>query len=245
MDNPEPSPPTQAPAASPSTAGEPSATVSHVRPRFSWRAFVIGAVVGVAAGVVGLVALIVGLAVFVSRAGTAALESPSALPAPDVPIRGELSAYGEVPATWTLRTLDAAPVPLRRYRGQVVFLNVWATWCAPCQMELPAIERLANRVKDDERIAVVLVSNEDADTIRTFLIARHSPLTSLRADAALPALLQTPGIPSKFVIDPDGLVVYRHVGMARWDADESVAFLRGLTRASGASAGPDLATPGS
>jgi thiol-disulfide isomerase/thioredoxin len=222
------------PSAGPSEAPEANrpAANARARPPFSWRAFFLGAALGVVAGAVGLVILVLGLALFVSKASIAALESPASLPAPDLPARTTLSIYGEATPTWTLKTLDGQPVPLGSYRGKVVFLNLWATWCAPCRQELATIEHLSQLVENDDKIAVLTVSDEDADTIRTFLSARKSRLSSLRTETAVPSVLQSPGIPSTFVINPDGLVVYRHVGMARWDTDTTVAFLRHLATGS-------------
>lgn len=133
---------------------------------------------------------------------------------------------------WTFSDLDGKPVAFERFRGKVVFLNVWATWCGPCIAELPSIARLAAepRLKDKD-VAFVCVSVDDAiEAPRDFARGQKWPMTVLHA-ASLPPLLTTDGIPATFVIDRDGRVVSRDVGAAAWDDPSVVAFLEELATA--------------
>lgn len=66
-------------------------------------------------------------------------------------------------------TLDGATVALADLRGQVVVLNLWASWCAPCRAEMPALERVWQRYADDGVVVLAVNQGEDAATVRDFV----------------------------------------------------------------------------
>lgn len=127
---------------------------------------------------------------------------------------------------------DVAP-PLADVRGKVVFLNVWATWCNPCRMEMPSIQALYRKVSENPNIAVVCVSNEAPDAIRSFLTRTQLELPVYRAVNDIPKALHTDGIPATFILDPTGKVMFSHVGAAQWDDQMVVSFLESLVNGEG------------
>jgi thiol-disulfide isomerase/thioredoxin len=202
-----------------------------VKRRFAWGTFFVG----VAAGVVGTVAAIVlagvVLAYLVSRmAGGAGVDASMTAPAPDLPTGTPLPVYGLADRGWTFHTLDGEPATLGSFTDKVVVLNFWATWCGPCVAEMPSLERLRGAVAGDP-VAIVLVSDEDAPTIRAFLTRKAMALTSYRSQGPTPRLFETDGIPTTFIVAPNGRVVVRHVGMAKWDDPSVVTFIRNLVSA--------------
>jgi thiol-disulfide isomerase/thioredoxin len=127
---------------------------------------------------------------------------------------------------WSALDLNDQPVPFARFQGKPVFLNIWATWCGPCVREMPSIARLAENPRlRDKGIAFVCVATDDSSqAVRSFLQGKSWSMTFLRAER-LPSVFYTEGIPTTFLIAPDGRIVAVEVGAAEWDTPEVVAFL--------------------
>ena len=146
-------------------------------------------------------------------------------------------------------TLDTPPQEktLDDFRGEVVLLNVWATWCAPCVVEMPSIEALHRRFKD-RGLHVVAVSVDDgsaADEIREFRDEHgltfeilHDPEGRIRRD------YQTTGIPETFIIGRDGVIRRKVIAADDWDSPANRALVASLlgVPVPGADGGP--AAPG-
>lgn len=147
---------------------------------------------------------------------------------PSLPDGPELTVIGKVDPDWKLLTLDGQEVPFSTFQGRAVFLNIWATWCRPCLMEIPSIQDLHDALKD-EGVAVILVTQESPDRVRRFVEQRewHVPVY---VTGRLPAVIQTDGIPATFALNRRGEIVYRHVGMADWNTEKCRAVLRRLQR---------------
>lgn len=135
-------------------------------------------------------------------------------------------SVGSVAPDFRAATLDSAAPPriktLADYRGQVLLVNVWATWCAPCRVEMPSIEAL-HRAYGPEGLKVVAVSIDDAGqerTIRDF--ARQLGLTfEILHDPAgeIRKAYQTTGVPETFVIGTDGVIRKKIIGAADWNSE--------------------------
>jgi thiol-disulfide isomerase/thioredoxin len=114
---------------------------------------------------------------------------------------------------WSCRTTGGEEITLAELRDEVVFFNVWATWCGPCVAEMPGIAALARSVGD--RVRFLLVSQERPETVRAFAEERQLGLP-FATSGQLPRELRTAGIPATFVLHR-GRIVYHHVGMADWN----------------------------
>lgn len=118
---------------------------------------------------------------------------------------------------------------LAEYRGRGIVLNFWATWCAPCVEEMPALDRLRKALAD-AGIEVLAVSEDfqGAPVVRKFhaeKAIRHLPILVDKRQK-LARSVNLPGLPTTLLIDRAGREVARLVGAAAWDAPEAVAFLR-------------------
>jgi len=122
------------------------------------------------------------------------------------------------------------PATLADLRGKVVLLNVWATWCAPCRVEMPSMERLHRAFADsDFQIIAVSIDKDGPDVVNDFV--RELGLTfTIWHDASgeVQRLYQTTGVPESFVIDRDGVIVKKVIGAAEWDGPVNATLIRRL-----------------
>lgn len=138
--------------------------------------------------------------------------------------------------TFRARTLPpdgrgAAVKTLADYRGQVVLLNIWATWCGPCRVEMPGIEAL-HRDLGPKGLKVVAVSVDDPGTERKIVdFAREYGLTfELLHDpaGAIQKAYQTTGVPETFVIGRDGVIRKKEIGARNWNSASSRSLVSAL-----------------
>jgi cytochrome c biogenesis protein CcmG/thiol:disulfide interchange protein DsbE len=162
-------------------------------------------------------------------------------------LAGDLGAppvvRGASAPAFSLPTLGAdgeatAPLSLDSLRGRVVLVNFWATWCEPCESEMPAMERLYAALPRDEFELVAISIDEAGDSVRAFQDEyRLSFPILLDPQSAVYDAYQTMGVPESLLVDRDGRIVERYVGPREWDAAEYQARIREVMKAGGI-AGP-------
>jgi peroxiredoxin len=118
-------------------------------------------------------------------------------------------------------------VHLANYRGQVVLVNFWATWCQPCVMELPSLLDLHH---DLPSLAILAVSvDEDPDAYSHFVTRRHVDLITVRDPGETAAkIFHTEQWPETYVIDRKGIIRRKLVGPQDWSSPEIRNFLKNL-----------------
>jgi cytochrome c biogenesis protein CcmG, thiol:disulfide interchange protein DsbE len=137
----------------------------------------------------------------------------------------------EAPAFRAVALDGSGERTLADYEGQVVLLNIWATWCAPCREEMPSIQALHERY-GPRGLKVVAVSIDQADAqpaIRAF--AREFGLTFEllhEPTGAIQQAYQTTGVPETFIIGPDGVIQRKQVGHADWNSEGNRALVARL-----------------
>src|SRR5215213_8094918 len=135
-------------------------------------------------------------------------------------------------------TLDSAPRPrtLADYRGQVVLLNVWATWCGPCRIEMPSIEKLY-REFGPKGLKVVAINAADPDaadsTVQQFAAGYGLTFDVLRdmpaaGQDSIMAIYKTRGFPETFVIDKSGMIRKKWIGPDDWSSQGNRALIASL-----------------
>lgn len=114
-------------------------------------------------------------------------------------------------------------------RGKVVFINFWASWCPPCRAEMPSLQRLYERFKNDNRI-VFLFMNEDDDKAKAiaFLRENNYSFPILSSTGPVGASVFNGTLPTTVVMDKTGKLVMKHSGMADYDSDAFLAQLKAL-----------------
>ena len=133
-----------------------------------------------------------------------------------------------------LPDLDGQVHDLAALKGKVVLINFWATWCPPCRREMPSLERLRQRLADMGLAVLAVDVGEDADTVFAFT-GQLDPAPAfpmlLDRDSAAMQRWQVKGLPTTFVVDTQGRVIYRAVGGREFDHDAIVDQLRALVPA--------------
>ncbi len=135
--------------------------------------------------------------------------------------------------TFTLAKLGGGEIALRDLRGKVVLVNLWATWCAPCEQEMPAMQRLYAQLAPRGFELVAISVDEDAEAVERFRdrLGLTFPI-ALDAQKEAAASYQSFRYPESFLIDREGVLVARYIGERDWDAPEYVGRIARLLDAS-------------
>lgn len=125
-------------------------------------------------------------------------------------------------------------VSLESLRGHVVLVNFWATWCGPCEREMPAMERLYRELGDRDFELLAVSVDRDREAVRAFRerLGLSFPIL-LDPEKRAASAYQTHRYPESYLIDRDGTLVARYVGPREWDAEAYVRRIRRLLDAPG------------
>lgn len=120
---------------------------------------------------------------------------------------------------------------LADFRGKVVLLNIWATWCLPCRDEMPTLDRLQAALGGDNFEVVALsIDRGGVDAVKKFYAEIGIQHLAIHVDTSSQVgfALATAGLPTTLLIDAEGRELGRLIGPAEWDAPEMVAFLKSV-----------------
>ncbi len=122
------------------------------------------------------------------------------------------------------------PADIGDYKGKVILLNIWATWCQPCRVEMPALEHLSKMFKGtDFSVVAVSIDKDDSTVVNAF--ARDLGLSfEILQDKTgdIQRIYQTTGVPESFVIDREGMIVKKVIGANEWDSPVNEALVQRL-----------------
>jgi cytochrome c biogenesis protein CcmG/thiol:disulfide interchange protein DsbE len=116
------------------------------------------------------------------------------------------------------------------YKGTVTLVNIWATWCIPCKVEMPALERAYDSLGPSGfRIAAVSIDADRPETVRQFTDDLHLTFDILQDKSGrIQEAYQTTGVPESFLLDRSGTIVRRIIGAHEWDSPLNLALIRRL-----------------
>ena len=124
------------------------------------------------------------------------------------------------------KMMDAKTVNLHDYRGRFVLLNFWATWCSPCLKEMPDLENAYNEMGQEKLVVLAVGMGESVAKIKAFF-NKYGFTFPLLADnrMKITKLYGVRNIPVTYLIDPDGVVLGRALGVRDWASPDLLAFI--------------------
>lgn len=124
-----------------------------------------------------------------------------------------------------LEAVDGRPLHLGDLKGNVVFLNFWATWCMPCRQEMPAMERLYRDYRERGLAVVAVNFKEPRDQVQAFLKQLHLTFPAVLDPGGTTALaFVVRGLPVTYLLARDGRVLWRAIGSRDWDGPDGRAY---------------------
>ncbi len=141
--------------------------------------------------------------------GLTPLETP--IPAPDL----------------RLQDLQGKTIDLAQYRGRVVLINFWATWCPPCRKEFPSLGRVRQLFKPQEFEVLAVNVDEDRETALAFAGAPGFPVL-LDSNSKATMTWPVKGLPTSFIVDTQGRIAFSLAGEQEFDGPEMVTVIRSL-----------------
>jgi len=123
-----------------------------------------------------------------------------------------------------LTNLDGELVSLSDFKGKVVVVNFWATWCPPCRAEMPSMQRAWQALQDQDVMMLAIHVGGNEDKIWSFVGDYELDFPILiDPDSAVADAWPMKGLPSTFVVDPQGRIAYRAIGGREWDDADILA----------------------
>jgi thiol-disulfide isomerase/thioredoxin len=128
-----------------------------------------------------------------------------------------------------LKNMDGEAFDLANAKGHWVFVHFWASWCGPCRKEMPTIQTIATQLPANKLKIILVNTAESDDTVFSFIGIVAPDLTPLLDyDGVVTEAWQPRGLPSTYLVDPQGKLRFLALGGRPWDKPEYVKFLSGL-----------------
>lgn len=126
----------------------------------------------------------------------------------------------------TLRDEDSNLRMLSEFRGKVIFINFWATWCPPCRAEMPGINSLFSKMQDRNLEYIILTTERDFGKAMEYKANEGFDFPIYQLAGKLPAVYQESAIPRSYVVSRDGRLIMEHTGLADYDSRKFREFLK-------------------
>ncbi|MBR9845978.1 MAG: TlpA family protein disulfide reductase, partial [Algicola sp.] len=121
---------------------------------------------------------------------------------------------------WSLKDLSGETYDFNSAKGNVILINFWATWCPPCIAEMPSMEELYLKYKDNDKVVFLFVSNEDVAVIEGFMSKKEFSFNVYQSLTQYPQEFDVTTIPRTFLIDKNGEIVIDKSGPADWNSSQ-------------------------
>ncbi len=126
---------------------------------------------------------------------------------------GGAPRVGATAPDFTLLNLDGQPVSLSEFRGRLVLINFWATWCGPCEIEMPAIQAVYEMHQEEGFVVLAVAVDDSAKNVRRFINERGLTFQTLMDDGNVSRAYRVFGLPASFFVGADGKIAAVHNGV--------------------------------
>jgi thiol-disulfide isomerase/thioredoxin len=133
---------------------------------------------------------------------------------------------------FTVKDLKGNLLDVKQLKGKVIFINLWATWCGPCRVEMPSIQNLYTTV-DPDKIAFIMLAldtEENQHKIPKYINDKQYTFPVYVPNKSLPRQLNVSTIPTTFIVGKDGKIKSKKVGVTNYDTDKFKDFLKELAQ---------------
>jgi peroxiredoxin len=138
-----------------------------------------------------------------------------------------------LPIEFSLKDLNGRPVSLSDFRGKIVFLNFWTTWCYACRVEMPDMEKLYQKFKNKNFAIVTINLQEPATQVKQFFKKFKLTYTALLdPDGEVGTHFMITAIPTTFILDKGGIIIGKVLGPREWGSKKALALFEHLTNKS-------------
>jgi cytochrome c biogenesis protein CcmG, thiol:disulfide interchange protein DsbE len=140
---------------------------------------------------------------------------------------------GSAAPNFTLPKLGGGNVTLKDFRGKVVVVNFWATWCPPCVEETPSLVAFAQQMEPAGVVVLGVSVDQDSEALRQF-VARNAMKYPIAQDMQerVPAAYGTNKYPETYVVDQDGIIVKKLIGVVNWQDPQIVSMIKSIAAGS-------------
>lgn len=144
-------------------------------------------------------------------------------------VEKNISTKAEANYQFEMIDADGKITKIEDLKGKVVFLNFWATWCGPCVAEMPTIQKLYDKFKDDKDVVILTVEVENKqDKAKNFMANKKLTLPVVFPNSSIPKEFFDYALPTTIILDKQGNIAHTTLGMADYSGQEVVDFLNEL-----------------
>ena len=146
---------------------------------------------------------------------------------------GVIKISQALPVEIELKALNGQPISLSDFRGKIVFLNFWTTWCFDCRIEMPHMEKLHQQFKNKEFEMVAVNLQEPVSQVKQFFKDYKLTFTALLdSNGAVGAHFRITSIPTTFILNKQGIIIGKVMGPRKWEDKKAFALFEHLTNRS-------------
>jgi thiol-disulfide isomerase/thioredoxin len=143
---------------------------------------------------------------------------------------GVVKTLNALPVEVELKDPDGRTIRLSDFRGKIVFLNFWTTWCFDCRIEMPHMEKLHQQFKNKDFAMVTINLQESASQVKRFFNKFKLTFTTLLdSDGEIGARFRITAIPTTFILNKKGIIIGKVMGPRKWGGAKAIALFDYLT----------------